>query len=118
MTYRHSLTETQKTFLERQLGRRMPKSYIRFLWFMCCIAIALFSGLTGQAYMSVYLSTLPHESTESVMYVWTWILSCALFGVIVSWIMEKKVGSRALDFVFRLYFQLTYVSTARKSASI
>ncbi|CAD6581455.1 MAG: hypothetical protein CYPHOPRED_001578 [Cyphobasidiales sp. Tagirdzhanova-0007] len=108
MTYRHSLTETQKTFLERQLGRRMPKSYIRFLWFLSCVAIALFSGLVGQAYMSVYLSTLPHGSIESVVYVWTWILSCAVFGILAGWILEKKVGSRALDFVFRLYFQLVY----------
>lgn len=72
MTYRHSLTEHQRTFLERQLGRRIPKSYIRFLWFVACIAIAIFSGLIGQAYLSVYLNTLPHGSVESVVYVWTW----------------------------------------------
>lgn len=72
MTYRHSLTEMQKTFLERQIGRRIPKSYIRFLWFIGCIAIALIAGLAGQAYMSVYLGTLPHGSVESVVYVWTW----------------------------------------------
>jgi hypothetical protein len=72
MTYRHSLTEHQKTFLERQLGQRMPKSYIRFLWFVLAISLALFSGLAGQAYMSVYLSTLPHGSVESIVYVWTW----------------------------------------------
>jgi len=64
--------------------------------------------LIGQAYMSVYLMTLPHGSIESVVYVWTWVLSCALFGVLANWILERKVGSRALDFVFRLYFQLVY----------
>ena len=36
------------------------------------------------------------------------VLSCALFGIVISWILERKVGSRALDFVFRLYFQLVY----------
>ena len=85
MTYRHSLTEHQKTFLEVQLGvHRMPKSYIRFLWFMSCIAIALFAGLAGQAYMSVYLSTLPHGSVESVVYVWTWCVgsSCPSIGAL------------------------------------
>lgn len=88
--YRHSLTEHQKTFLlvdsggarrggrisssnnGNPLGKRIPKSYIRFLWFMACISIAIFSGLAGQAYMSVYLMTLPHGSVESVVYVWTW----------------------------------------------
>jgi hypothetical protein len=33
-----------------------------------------------------------------------------LFGNLTGWILEKKVGSKALDFVFRLYFQLVYVS--------
>lgn len=72
MTYRNSLTEHQRTFLEIQLGRRIPKSYIRFLWFVACTVIAIFSGLAGQAYLSVYLSTLPHGSIESIVYVWTW----------------------------------------------
>ena len=127
MTYRHSLTEMQKTFLERQLGARIPKSYIRFLWFLGCILLAILAGIAGQAYMAVYLGTLPHGSIESIVYVWTWcvspvqrerrrltavnrILTSSLLGAVTTWILEKKVGSRALDFVFRLYFQLTYVS--------
>ena len=116
----------QKTFLERQLGARIPKSYIRFLWFLGCILLAILAGIAGQAYMAVYLGTLPHGSIESIVYVWTWcvfsitskvrsdgairVLTSSLLGAVTTWILEKKVGSRALDFVFRLYFQLTYVS--------
>lgn len=40
------------------------------------------------------------------------IISCGLFGNLTGWILEKKVGSKALDFVFRLYFQLVYVGVS------
>jgi hypothetical protein len=56
------MTETQRTFLERQLTGRIPRSYKRFLWFMGCILIALATLTAGQGFASVYLATLPHNS--------------------------------------------------------
>lgn len=47
-TYRTSLTSLQKAFLSRQLGGRIPASYLRFCWFMAALATALFALIAGQ----------------------------------------------------------------------
>lgn len=46
--YRKSLTAHQRTFLERQLAGRIPASYLRFLWFMAVLGIAMFALVAGQ----------------------------------------------------------------------
>ena len=123
MTYRHSLTgasdatrywpvlivyakEMQKTFLERQLTSRIPRSYIRFLWFCASIAVALFTLSAGQGFASVYLSTLPHNSIDGVCYVWSWVITTNLLSVVTCWVLAVKVRSKGLVFVFRYYYYL------------
>ncbi|PWZ02210.1 hypothetical protein BCV70DRAFT_198486 [Testicularia cyperi] len=107
-TYRHSLTDHQKTFLERQLNRRIPSSYIRFLWFMSTIGLSLFALIAGQGYASVYLSTLPHTGLDGVAYVSFWTLTVNGLALVSHWILEDKVRSRALVFVFKYYYFLVY----------
>lgn len=105
-TYRHSLTEAQKTFLERQLARRIPASYIRFLWFVATIGLSLAALLAGQGYASVYLSTLPHTGLDGTAYVTFWMTTVNLLAVISHWILEEKVRSRALLFANKYYYFL------------
>lgn len=107
-TYRHSLTDHQKTFLERQLNRRIPSSYIRFLWFMSTIGLSLFALIAGQGYASVYLSTLPHTGLDGVAYVSFWTLTVNGLALVSHWILESKVRSRALVFAFKYYYFLVY----------
>ncbi|PWN31165.1 hypothetical protein BDZ90DRAFT_230155 [Jaminaea rosea] len=107
-TYRHSLTEAQKTFLERQLARRIPASYIRFLWFIATIGLSLVALLAGQGYASVYLSTLPHTGLDGTAYVTFWMTTVNLLAVISHWILEEKVRSRALLFANKYYYFLVY----------
>lgn len=107
-TYRHSLTDHQKTFLERQLNRRIPSSYIRFLWFMSTIGLSLFALIAGQGYASVYLSTLPHTGLDGVAYVSFWTLTVNGLALVSHWILEDKVRSRALVFAFKYYYFLVY----------
>ncbi|KAK0556695.1 hypothetical protein OC846_001014 [Tilletia horrida] len=107
-TYRHSLTDMQKTFLERQLTMRIPSSYIRFLWFISSILLALSALLAGQGYASVYLSTLPHTSLEGTAYVTFWMTTVNCMALASHWILEEKVRSRALVFVFKYYYFLVY----------
>ncbi|BGP00177.1 hypothetical protein NBRC10513v2_004401 [Rhodotorula toruloides] len=107
-SFRRSLTPAQKTFLERQLTQRMPRSYRRFLWFLGTIALSLLALITGQAFATVYLSTLPHSAVDGLVYVWTWILTVNLLSSVSNWILLRKVRSQALVFVFRLYFFLVY----------
>jgi len=106
--YRHSLTDMQKTFLERQLTMRIPSSYIRFLWFVSSILLALVTLLAGQGYASVYLSTLPHTSLEGSAYVTFWMTTVNCVALASHWILEEKVRSRALVFVFKYYYFLVY----------
>ncbi|SNX84385.1 uncharacterized protein MEPE_03094 [Melanopsichium pennsylvanicum] len=107
-TYRHSLTDHQKMFLERQLNRRIPSSYIRFLWFMSTIGLSLFALIAGQGYASVYLSTLPHTGLDGVAYVSFWTLTVNGLALVSHWILESKVRSRALVFAFKYYYFLVY----------
>lgn len=46
--FRHSLSELQKAFLEMELSRRVPASYLRFTWFMASLSVALFALIAGQ----------------------------------------------------------------------
>lgn len=107
-TYRHSLTDTQKAFLERQLAKRIPASYIRFLWFISTIGLSLVALLAGQGYASVYLSTLPHTGLDGTAYVTFWMTTVNLLAIISHWILEEKVRSRALLFANKYYYFLVY----------
>ncbi|GAA5878540.1 hypothetical protein JCM8547_008788 [Rhodosporidiobolus lusitaniae] len=107
-SYRRSLTAAQKTFLERQLAQRMPRSYRRFLWFLATLGLSLLALIVGQGFATVYLSTLPHNNIEGVAYVWLWIMTVNVLNVVSSWILQRKVRSQALFFCLRFYFFLVY----------
>ncbi|GAA5826556.1 hypothetical protein JCM11251_002426 [Rhodosporidiobolus azoricus] len=107
-SYRRSLTAAQKTFLERQLTQRMPRSYRRFLWFTGTLGLSLVALIIGQAFATVYLSTLPHSTIEGVVYVWTWVLTVNVLAGVSKWILQNKVRSQALVFLFQYYFFLLY----------
>lgn len=101
-SYRRSLTAAQKTFLERQLAQRMPRSYKRFLWFLLTLTLSLFALIIGQGFATVYLSTLPHNNLDGLVYVWSWIATCNVLNSASNWVLQTKVRSRALVFVFRV----------------
>ncbi|SCV69809.1 BQ2448_1203 [Microbotryum intermedium] len=107
-TWRRSLTVAQKTFLERQLIPRMPRSYRRFLWFLTTLTISLFALIIGQGFATIYLSTLPHSNIDGLVYVWTWIAAVQILNATSNFILQRKVRSRALVFVFRYYYYLVY----------
>lgn len=101
-SYRHSLTAAQKTFLDRQLVGRIPRSYKRFLWFLVALMLSLLALIIGQGFATIYLSTLPHSNIDGITYVWTWILSVQVLNSVSNWVLQRKVRSRALVFVFRV----------------
>ncbi|GAA5891660.1 hypothetical protein JCM6882_006159 [Rhodosporidiobolus microsporus] len=112
-SYRRSLTAAQKTFLERQLTQRMPRSYRRFLWFTATLGLSLVALIMGQAFATVYLSTLPHSTVEGVVYVWTWIITVNVLAGVSKWILQYKVRSQALVFLFQYYYFLLYFTFYR-----
>ncbi|WWC71400.1 uncharacterized protein I206_105355 [Kwoniella pini CBS 10737] len=107
-TYRQPVSTVSQTFLGGHLSRRFPASWLRFLWFMTCLAIACFSLIAGQAYASLYLTTLPHTSLDAGTWVYSWVITVQLLAQISSFILSSKVRSRALLFLYKLFFQLVY----------
>ncbi|CAG8465354.1 3135_t:CDS:2 [Ambispora leptoticha] len=107
-TYRHSLTLAQKTFLERQLPYRIPASYLRFLWFCCALSIALLALIAGEGYAYVFLSTLPHNGWDGLVYVYSWVVTIYIFDSLTDYIIETRIKSYPLSSVFKLYFFMIY----------
>ncbi|OWZ70472.1 hypothetical protein AYX14_04154 [Cryptococcus neoformans] len=107
-TYRHPLPAVYQTFFGQAFSRRFPASWIRFLWFMTSLAIASFSLIAGQAYASLFLTTLPHTSLDAGTWVWSWVIAVQLLAQLSFFILGAKVRSRALLFIYRLFFQLVY----------
>ncbi|GFZ50827.1 hypothetical protein JCM24511_08585 [Saitozyma sp. JCM 24511] len=106
--YRHSEPTISKAFFGQPFSKRIPSSWLRFLWFMTCLGIACFSLIAGQAYASLFLSTLPHTSLDAGTWVWSWIITVQLLAQLSFFILGAKVRSRALLFLYKLFFQLVY----------
>ncbi|ORY35693.1 hypothetical protein BCR39DRAFT_511533 [Naematelia encephala] len=107
-TVRNAPGGISKTVFGDGLGRRIPASWKRFLWFMSCLGVACFSLIAGQAYASLFLSTLPHTSLDAGTWVWSWVITVQLLATISIYILSSKVRSRALLFLYKLFFQLVY----------
>lgn len=91
----------------------LARSYIRFIWFCSALLLSLVALVLGEAYAEVYLRTLPHNSLETVLYVWSWVATIHLLDGTTGWIMGACVGSYPLGFVFKLYFSITYQTYVR-----
>jgi hypothetical protein len=108
-TYRHSLTLHQKTFLERQLQYRIPASYLRFLWFCSTIFLVIAAFIAGEAYAHIFIgSPETHSGIDAFIYVYSWLATVYILDTVTENIIENKVKSYPLQFVFKLYFFMIY----------
>lgn len=61
----------------------------------------------GEAYAEMYLRTLPHNSLETVVYVYGWVATVHLLDALTGWVLGiregERVGSYPLSWVFKLY---------------
>ncbi|RXK36320.1 hypothetical protein M231_06405 [Tremella mesenterica] len=85
--YRHPTPSIPTNLLNQPFTRRIPASWYRFVWFMSALGIACLSVIAGQA-------------VQLLSYVSLYILS-------------SKVRSRALLFVYKLFFQLVLQTYTR-----
>ncbi|RDW82640.1 hypothetical protein BP6252_03752 [Coleophoma cylindrospora] len=97
--------------------RWLPSSFVRFLWFCTALAIAMAAYVTGEVYAEIYLRTLPHDTVETIVYVYSWVITVHLLDALTGWILGGKegqrVGSYPLGWIFKLYFSLTYQTYVR-----
>ncbi|PHH70282.1 hypothetical protein CDD80_6114 [Ophiocordyceps camponoti-rufipedis] len=94
-----------------------PASFVRFLWLCVALSIGLLAYVLGEAYAELYLGTLPHNSLETVVYVYGWVATVHLLDALTGWTLGiregERVGSYPLSWVFKLYFTLTYQTYVR-----
>lgn len=86
--------------------RFFPASFVRFVWFCTALFIGLLAYVIGEAYAEVYLRTLPHNSLDTIVYVYGWISTVYLLDGLTGWILGgnqgERVGSYPLSWVFKL----------------
>ncbi|KAI1827153.1 hypothetical protein F4861DRAFT_434300 [Xylaria intraflava] len=104
-----------RTLMPRR--RWLPASFVRFVWFCLALIISMFAYLIGEAYAEIYLRTLPHNSWETIVYVYSWVVTVHLLDLLTGWILGgnegERVGSYPLSWIFKLYFMLTYQTYVR-----
>ncbi|KAK4242692.1 hypothetical protein C8A03DRAFT_40033 [Achaetomium macrosporum] len=108
----------QRPGMPVRLRRRwLPASFVRFVWFCLALFIGLLAYVIGEAYAEIYLRTLPHNSWETIVYVYGWISTVYLLDGLTGWILGgnegERVGSYPLSWIFKLYFMLTYQTYVR-----
>ena len=84
----------------------LPASFVRFIWFCLVLFVALTAYVIGEAYAEIYLRTLPHNNFETVVYVYSWVVTIHILDVLTGWILGirqgQRVGSYPLSWVFKL----------------
>ncbi|CAD6445490.1 57d94a77-05a8-44f3-b5fe-a59f32bc72a7 [Sclerotinia trifoliorum] len=103
---------------QRMLRKRwLPASFVRFMWFCAALLIAILTYLLGETYAEIYLRTLPHSTIETLVYVYSWVVTVHLLDGLCGWILGgndgERVGSYPLAWIFKLYFALTYQTYVR-----
>jgi hypothetical protein len=95
----------------------IPASFVRFIWFCLALLIGLLAYVLGETYAEIYLRTLPHSNSETIVYVYSWVLTIYCLDGLTGWILGsgegERVGSYPLAWVFKLYFALTYQTYVR-----
>ncbi len=86
--------------------RWLPASFVRFMWFCLALLIGLLAYLIGEAYAEIYLRTLPHNNFETIVYVYSWVITVHLLDALTGWILGgsegERVGSYPLSWIFKL----------------
>lgn len=108
-----ALATDHRYLRERDLSLRkrwIPASFIRFIWFCVALFIGMLAYVLGEAYAEIYLRTLPHNTIETIFYVYSWVVTVHLLDGLVGWILGgnegERVGSYPLGWIFKLYFSL------------
>ncbi|KAI1465448.1 uncharacterized protein F4812DRAFT_438759 [Daldinia caldariorum] len=113
------VTDRPRPSIPEFMRRRnwLPASFVRFVWFCLALFVGLLAYLIGEAYAEIYLRTLPHNSFETIVYVYSWVVTVHLLDALTGWILGgsegERVGSYPLSWIFKLYFMLTYQTYVR-----
>ncbi|KAJ4997435.1 hypothetical protein K4K48_006904 [Colletotrichum sp. SAR 10_66] len=74
--------------------RWLPASFVRFIWFCLALFVGLMAYVIGEAYAEIYLRTLPHNNLETIVYVYSWIITVHLLDALTVLPSYQKVCTR------------------------
>jgi len=87
--------------------RWIPASFVRFIWFCAALFIAMLAYVLGESYAEMYLRTLPHNTFQTIVYVYTWVVTIHLLDGLTGFILGgnegQRVSSYPLGWIFKLY---------------
>jgi len=86
--------------------RWIPASFVRFIWFCLAMFIGLLAYVLGEAYAEVYLRTLPHNNIDTVIYVYSWVITIHVLDGLVGWILGGEDGERVASYPLGWVFKL------------
>jgi hypothetical protein len=93
--------------------RWLPASFVRFIWFCSALFIGMLAYVVGEAYAETYLRTLPHSTMQTIVYVYTWVITVHLLDGLTGWILGgndgERVGSYPLGWIFKLFVPLNHL---------
>lgn len=99
--------------------RWVPASFMRFVWFCAALYIAMMAYVLGEAYAETYLRTLPHDTFQTIVYVYTWVATVHILDGLTGWILGgnegERVGSYPLGWIFKLFVILFLTSIMTSS---
>lgn len=97
---------------ERMRKRWIPASFVRFMWFGLALSISFLAYVLGEAYAEIYLMTLPHSNLETIVYVYSWVVTVHLLDGLTGWILGggegERVGSYPLGWIFKLFVSSSF----------
>jgi hypothetical protein len=94
---------------ERDLALRkrwLPASFVRFIWFCTALVIGMLAYVLGEAYAEIYLRTLPHNTFDTIFYVYSWVVTVHLLDGLVGWILGGNEGERVASYPLGWIFKL------------
>lgn len=97
----------------------IPASFMRFIWFCTALFIGMVTYVLGEAYAETYLRTLPHTTAETIVYVYSWVVTVRLLEWLTGWILGgnegERVGSYPLGWIFKLLVVPYYFPTETRN---
>ena len=81
---------------------RLPRSYLRFYWLLLQLGLAFVAMPLGQAFVSAFFWSLPHSPVQTVTFVWTWLATVQLLNAVSMYVLDSRIRSPSLQFVFRV----------------
>ncbi|PIA19323.1 hypothetical protein COEREDRAFT_79267 [Coemansia reversa NRRL 1564] len=103
-----AIDDEQRPLMATSVEWRTPASYRRFLWFCASFLLWYAALVAGELLAYIYIETLPHKTRDEFFYVYSWIAIVNILSLAAGWVINAKIRSWPLQYIYTLYFFTTY----------